>query len=101
MSDTSAPATVAAPAAKEKQEAQETLGELVTALKPLLPDIKEMIISSGRQATTQVILCALGGAGVLGLAYVAAVRDKWDVAEKLAIPVLSFFAGILAGKGKS
>lgn len=84
----------------EKQQAQETLADIVSALKPLVPDIKEMVIASGRHATVQVVLCALGGAGVLGLAYVAAFRGQWELAEKIAIPVLSFFAGILAGKGK-
>lgn len=96
MSDAESPT----PQTTEKTEDEVSIKELVEAIGPLMPHFTEMQSKAAKHVTIQVTLMWAGGALVLALAFVAAFKEQWALAEKIAIPVLSFFGGLLAGRGK-
>lgn len=76
----------------------ETLADMVKAVLPLLPGALEAFKLATRHTTYQLLIIVAGGCAVLGLAYFAAMRGEWGVDEKLALPVLAFLGGMLAGR---
>lgn len=83
--------------ALEKQKT-ETLRELIKTGGEVAD---KLIAAFARQDTTQTKLAWLGGISVLGVGLVAGLSGRWELTEKLALPVLAFFSGLLAGAKKN
>lgn len=79
---------------------QENLTDLLKALQPYAEPFQKAMRTSGWQDIVRLAIISFGGGGVLVLAFYAGYKDHWDFAEKLAIPVLTFFAGLMVGKSK-
>lgn len=86
------------PQGNAQKPPSESLAEILGAVDKLLPNATKWAISIGWQSTVQLALIVAGGMGVLSLAFFAAWRGNWDLAEKIGIPVLAFFGGLLAGR---
>ena len=88
----------AAQAAKKIEKSSESLVDLVKAVKTIMPEIARIFVHSAWTSTIQFMFVVIGGLAVLSLCFMAGMQQKWDVVEKIAIPVLAFFGGLLAGR---
>ncbi len=88
------------PASSTEKRPADSLTDILGAIDKLLPNAAKWAISAGWQNTVQLGLIVAGGLGVLMLAFFAAWRGNWDLAEKITLPVLAFFGGLLAGRNK-
>lgn len=98
MPPNSPPDDPAANAAKKIEKTNESFVDLIKAVKTIMPDLARMFVHSAWTSTIQFMCVVLGGLAVLSLCFMAGTQGKWDVVEKIAIPVLAFFGGLLAGR---
>jgi len=86
------------------QPAAEPASKTLSAFEPIAKDGLERLerfqTLALKHGTARFGMSIAGVVIILGLAYRAAWEGNWSMVEKLALPALTFFVGLLAG-GKS
>jgi energy-converting hydrogenase Eha subunit C len=79
----------------QRAEQKQFTGE---EIKSIIVEIGKIFKATALQTTIQMGIVTTGAIGVLALAYMAASQSRWDEAISIVIPVLTFLAGLFAGR---
>jgi|GEM_PF-5687345 len=94
------PETPAEAANQTAEPASKTVAAWAPIMKDLFERLERFQVLALKHGTFRFFGACAGVALILGLAYKAAWDGNWSMVEKLALPALTFFVGLLAGGSK-
>jgi len=83
------------------QNPTSVITDFIKSLPTLFPNGLDGVMKQwNRRKLYHDLVIAIFGGLVLGAAMIAGALGHWELTEKVAIAVISFFAGIFAARGK-